>query len=381
MKIIAMIPARLGSTRVVNKNLRLIDGKPLIQYILNAAKESSLINQIYINSESDIFKEIAINEKVQFYQRPLHLSSNEATNDDFTLDFMKNIEGDLLIQLLPTSPFITAKTIDSFINKILNEELDTCVSVSNAQIECIYKEKSINFDLQKKTLPSQELEPIKVYACGIMGWKYDNYIKNMKKFSAAYHGGEGRIGYYDLKGNETIDIDNEEDFHLAEAVVYSISKGVKNPTYYNTKNQMVADADRERILNEDGVKDNTLFDFNKEIVTIRKILEKKPINTSWSHTLINSPSNCATLIAQMPGEGNRRHHHPEWDEWWYIIKGEWIWSIEGEDKNVKEGDIVFIERNRIHKITASGKDIAIRLAVSRGDVDHVYEKEDYLERR
>ncbi len=376
-----MIPARLGSTRVFNKNLRLIDGKPLIQYILAAAKESKLINEIYINSESEIFKEIALNENVRFYKRPMHLSSNEATNDDFALDFMQHINGDLLIQLLPTSPFITSRTIDSFINKILKEELDTCVSVSNAQIECIYKNKSINFDLQKKTPPSQELEPIKVYACGIMGWKYDNYIDNMKKYAAAYHGGDGKIGYYDLKGNEIIDIDNEEDFQLAEAVVLSITKGSKKPSYFNDKNQLVADADRERILNEDGVKDNSLFDFNKEIVTVNKILEKKPTNISWSHTLINSSSNCVTLIAQMPGEGNRRHHHPEWDEWWYIVKGEWIWNIEGEERKVKEGDIVFIERNRIHKITASGKDIAIRLAVSRADVDHVYEKEDYLERR
>ena len=51
MKIIGMIPARLGSKRVKKKNLRLIDGVPLIQYIINAAKNSSYLDEIYINSE------------------------------------------------------------------------------------------------------------------------------------------------------------------------------------------------------------------------------------------------------------------------------------------------------------------------------------------
>ena len=41
--------------------------------------------------------------------------------------------------------------------------------------------------------------------------------------------------------------------------------------------------------------------------------------------------------------------------------------------NVKEGDIVFIERNKRHKITAAGNQQAIRLAVSRDDIDHIYE--------
>ena len=57
MKIIGMIPARLGSTRVKNKNLRFLDDKPLIQHIVDAAKGSELLDSIYINSESNIFEE------------------------------------------------------------------------------------------------------------------------------------------------------------------------------------------------------------------------------------------------------------------------------------------------------------------------------------
>ncbi len=140
---------------------------------------------------------------------------------------------------------------------------------------------------------------------------------------------------------------------------------------------MKADADVPRILQMDGVSSFCLDQANEEIVSIQGIIELNGRDSSWSHTLINSQSNSATLICQLPGEGNRMHHHPDWDEWWYIVEGSWEWNIEGSKKNISQGEIVFIKRNRKHQITAVGKKVAIRLAVSRYDVDHVYEEDDY----
>ena len=73
------------------------------------------------------------------------------------------------------------------------------------------------------------------------------------------------------------------------------------------------------------------------------------------------------------------HYHHDWDEWWYIIHGEWEWTIEGKKEIIRSGEVAFIERNKKHKITAVGNKMAIRLAVSRYDVDHVYTREDYSE--
>ena len=378
MNIIGMIPARLGSTRVKNKNLRLLDNKPLIQHIVDSARKSKYLNKIYINSEADIFSEIAEKNKIQFYKRSDYLSSNDATNDDFAIDFIENISCDLLIQLLPTSPFISTDEIDNFIENMLKFDFETQISTFDVKIESVFKNLPINYDQKKKTPPSQLLEPIKAYACGIMGWKTDTFKENIKKYGAAYHGGDGNIGYFTLKGYSTVDIDNEEDFNLAEAIIESMKKNKKDPSYYgNTSGDLVFDADRERILIEDGVSDNNMFNYNKEKVSIDDIINSNPDNKSWSHTVVNSLSNSATLIAQMPGEGNRMHYHHNWDEWWYILKGEWEWLVEGERKRIKAGELVFIERNRIHKITAKGNQMAIRLAVSREDVDHVYTEDNY----
>ena len=373
-----MIPARLGSTRVKNKNLRLIDNKPLIQFIIDSAKKSKYLDKIYINSESEIFRKIAENNKINFYHRPLELASDEATNDDFALDFINNVECDILIQLLSTSPFISIDEIDGFIEKMIKENYDTMISMSNVKIEAIYNNKPINFNQKEKSPPSQLLEPVKAYACGIMGWKSNNFGKNIEKYGAGYHGGDGKIGFYDLKGYSTIDIDTEEDFLLAEAISKSQKIGFVEPAYFEEEgNKEIYDANVSRILEGDGVVTNNQESFNLEKVNIEDLINKYGRSNSWSHTVINSPSNSATLIAQLPGEGNRMHYHHDWDEWWYIIEGEWEWFVEGEKKHINAGEVIFIERNKKHKVTAIGNKMAIRLAVSRYDVDHVYTQGNY----
>jgi len=138
------------------------------------------------------------------------------------------------------------------------------------------------------------------------------------------------------------------------------------------KNNEHIEVDVPSILEKDGVKTNDLFDSNKEVVSLDAILLEKPSDSSWSKRVIDTDSNSMTIIAQMPGEGNRRHYHPDWNEWWYIVQGEWEWEIEGKIKRIKAGDIVMVEKRRVHKITAVGDKMAIRMAVSRADVEHIY---------
>ncbi len=227
-KIIAMVPARIGSKRVPKKNLRLIDGKPLIGYILETLKKVKLFDEIYLNADDLIFQKIADEYGVKFYHRDKQFSTDKSTNDEFALDFMENIEGDILLQVLPTSPLITSKEIEEFTQYMLDNTLETLISVEHKQIACLYKNQTLNFDKYKKNPPSQEMEPVKAYATVLMGWEYNSFKENMKKYGCAYHGGDSKIDYYQVKGLSTIDIDNEEDFLLAEAIITALKNQIKN---------------------------------------------------------------------------------------------------------------------------------------------------------
>jgi len=372
MKTIAMIPARMGSKRIPKKNIRLLNGIPLISYIIRATKHAGCFDEIYVNSESDIIGEIAIAEGVKFYKRPEHLTTDSATNDDFAMDFMNSNSCDILVQVLATSPFTSAEEIKDFTETMIKQNLDTLISVVNQQIECVYDGEPINFDQKRQSPPSQELNPVRSYACSLMGWDTQTYKRNMQNFGSGYHGGDGTVGFFELKGPSTIDIDNEEDFQLAELIARSLSSRKTYECKYYDDNLHI-EIDVPSILAKDGVNTNDLHSANSEIpVNINDIRKSFDDTVSWSKRLVDTENNSATLIHQQPGEGNRLHYHPEWNEWWYIVDGNWEWDIEGEKIIVGKDDVVFIPKGKVHKITAVGDRPAIRLAVSRGDVAHIY---------
>jgi len=218
-KIVAMIPARIGSKRVQKKNLRLIDGKPLVAYIIETLKKVDIFDEIYLNADDLIFKKIADEYGVKFYHRDKRYATDKSTNDEFALDFMQNVDGDILLQVLPTSPLIEVAQIKKFTEYMLENSLETLISVEHKQIASLYENRCLNFDKYKKNPPSQEMIPIKAYATVLMGWEYKSFQKNMEKYGCAYHGGDSKTDYFQLQGLSTIDIDNEEDFLLAEAII------------------------------------------------------------------------------------------------------------------------------------------------------------------
>ena len=375
IKKIAMIPARMGSQRVKKKNVRMILGKPLIAYVVESCLEAKVFDAIYINSENSVFEEIAHEYGVSFYRRPAQHSSDSATNDDFALDFIQNVPGNVLFQLLPTSPLISAEEIRAFVNRMLAEDYDALVSVKHEQISCIYKNRPINFDPLKIVPLSQEQEPIKAYATALMAWKYESFIDNMKKYGAAYHGGQGKVGYFELRGLSTVDIDQEEDFELAEQILIAQRMNLKpssTPRYYGETESGRTELDITGIMKRDGVEITNLKEANREKIRVKDVIESYPKDKSWNHQVINTESNSMSIISQNPGEGNRKHYHPDWNEWWYIVEGEWEWEIEGTKKIISAGEIVFIPKGVVHQITVIGEKRAIRMAVSRADVEHVY---------
>lgn len=165
-----MIPARLGSKRVPKKNLRLLNGRPLISYNIETAVKSGVFDEVYVNSEADVFSEIAINYGAKFYKRPEKYSTDAANNDQFALDFIKNTDGEILIQILPTSPLISVDEIRDFVNYMIENDFDTVVSTVQHQIAGIYQDSAINFKILEPHLSSQDMTPVETYATVLMGW-------------------------------------------------------------------------------------------------------------------------------------------------------------------------------------------------------------------
>lgn len=230
MKIVAMIPCRLGSQRIPKKNLRLLDGKLLCQWSAEAALEANVFDDIYINSESNVFDRIAQETGVKFHQRPAELASNAATNDDFALEFINATGCDVLVQINPTSPFTKADDIRRIVELYKSHHYQTIHTVKSEQIEGLFSGSPLNFDPMKQMPPSQDLTPVHLFTSSIMLWDCRKFKQNMQTLESAVYGGNGSIYYYVVDGFSTLDIDNEEDFQMAEAVV--MKKRLKEKVSY-----------------------------------------------------------------------------------------------------------------------------------------------------
>jgi len=134
------------------------------------------------------------------------------------------------------------------------------------------------------------------------------------------------------------------------------------------------DDDVNSVLIKDGVDIIDLETFeNRPCVSIDEVSAKYGDKT-WAARVVYNERFGGVLIRQFPGEGNRLHYHPDADECWVILEGEWEWFIEGEGtKSVKKNDIVLVKKNTKHKITCIGDKPGIRFAITKPDVDHVYE--------
>ena len=168
--VVAIIPARLGSKGVKNKNLYKINNKPLIYYTIIAAKNSKYIDHIYLSSESNLILSYAEKYKIKRIKRDKKYSSHKSTAPEVMLDASKKLEKKLynqnpfIIYLQPTSPLRETLHIDKAF-KILSEiQTSSLVSVvksketpykmftlnKNKKLKSIFDEKLSNFNRQNR---------------------------------------------------------------------------------------------------------------------------------------------------------------------------------------------------------------------------------------
>lgn len=217
MKIVAQIPARSGSQRVKNKNLRLLNGKPLISYVIEASKKVDFFHDIYVNTDCNNIGNYAKSLGVKYYKRPSILASNTATSDEYNYDFLKNHDLDLLVQINPVCPLITSDEIKEIINHFLDKDLDTLITVREERFQAFYKGEPINFSLDNALPRTQDLTPILICSWPICIWKKKSFTKKYEEKGHSVF--SGKLGLYPVSFYSSLKISYEEDFTLAENLI------------------------------------------------------------------------------------------------------------------------------------------------------------------
>jgi CMP-N-acetylneuraminic acid synthetase len=229
-KIKTIVPSRLGSQRVKLKGFRLLNKKPLIEYILDSLLKTTYFTDIYINSDSDLLASFAEKKKIGFYLREPALATSQSMIDDYLYDFMVNEPSDYLAVITPTTPFITTQELDQAWEYYAKSDFDTLISGEEIQKFCFYRGETVNLSRIGQLPRSQDLEPVVALNFGIAIYDCKKFISNYENLGWGVF--TGKLGFFITSGTSNIDIDTEDDFLLAEYIAsFKDSGGQQKPEY------------------------------------------------------------------------------------------------------------------------------------------------------
>lgn len=257
MKVLAIIPAAEGLKTLPNRNMRIVNGKPLIYYAVNNAKKSNYVTDIVVTSNSD--EVLTIVEQIGgaiCYRRSENLSGIEVPLER-VIDDVRNIlpfeNYDYVVTMQSISPTLKASTLDLAIRECIENDIDTMISVVPKKNYFWSLDHGKVFCYQKKRVRKSQLEPF--------------YMETGAFFISKpeYMNAESRIGgevkLFELPKEEGVDVLSFGDLKEAE---YYLSR--KKVAFFVNGNSEIGMGHIRRTLllaDEFFTKPSIFFDRNK----------------------------------------------------------------------------------------------------------------------
>lgn len=216
-KYVVTIPARIGSKRVIRKNIRLMNGKPMIAYSIEAAKGAKKVHKVFVNTDNDNIGEVAKKYGAEYYKRAPNLSTDDTKQDEFNYDFIKNVNCDAVVMVNPVSPLIEACDVDDAISYFEQNNLDTLISVKKEQLHAFFSGESLNFDTNELLPATQDIVPVLICTWNICIWRKESFIESYEK--NGYAAFSGKVGQWPIDPRKSIKVSYEEDFRMAEEIL------------------------------------------------------------------------------------------------------------------------------------------------------------------
>lgn len=223
-KVISIITARSSSKRLKNKNLLPLNGKPLLAWTINAAKKSSIIDKVYVSTNSEKIKKISLEYGAEVpFMRPNFLSTDSASSDDVLMHFINQMnlkDDDILILLQPTSPLRDSTHIDDALRLLEKNDVNGVVSICKCEHSPLLANKlpeNQRLDgFLKKDVSKKRSQDFGDYY-RVNGAIYAYKVNYLNKFKYRHYSKE--IMAYIMPSALSVDIDDINDFILAEALI------------------------------------------------------------------------------------------------------------------------------------------------------------------
>lgn len=223
LKVLGIIPARAGSKRLPNKNLRALDGKKLIDIAIENALNTDVLDHIVVSSDSQEILNLSErydSDKITFLHRPIEISSDHSLAIEYvkhSLEYLKHTnEFDSVCIIQPSSPLTQTKDINGVINLFYNSGADSAVSIvkvahdlNPVKLKVLHGDKLLPFiEEEKGRMSEQDLPEVYVRNCSV-------YVSKVKVINEGKIIGDDCRGYI-MPRERSVDINDEFDLAFAE---------------------------------------------------------------------------------------------------------------------------------------------------------------------
>lgn len=218
---IAFIPVRAGSKSIPLKNIKLLNGKPLVYWTAKAAQEAKCIDKIIIATDSNEIKKIVLNfgfDKLGVYDRDANNAQDTSSTESVMLEYIQKayLDGNNLFFLIQaTSPLLKSCYIDEMFTKLKNSNADSIFSgVREKQFHWIETNNGvepINYDYKNRPR-RQDFQGI----IAENGACYINSVKNILEYKCRI---SGKIITYEMPAETAYEIDEESDWIIVEELM------------------------------------------------------------------------------------------------------------------------------------------------------------------
>lgn len=224
LNVVALIPARGGSKSVPYKNLYPLGGKPLLAWPIETALATPEIDSIYVSTDDERISACARDHGAKVHQRPAELASDTALVADTVRHLYSELtarsEGiDIFVLLEATSPFRTPEMIRRCLKRMVDEDLDSIATFHRAEVnpwrtwQISDGEPSPFIPGAIPWLPRQKLPDAYQLNGAVYAFRPDRLPADTPRLLF------GKLGAEIVDANDVIDIDEQKDFAIANAIL------------------------------------------------------------------------------------------------------------------------------------------------------------------
>lgn len=228
MSVIAIIPARGGSKSIPRKNIKLLRGHPLIGWTIDAARQADRVDRVVVSTDDKEIAKVSRGFGAEVVVRPAEISGDLASSESALLHVLgtlrdaENYRPQALAFLQCTSPLTAPEDIDGTLEKIQVEHYDSAVTMTPFHY-FVWREKQgqmmgVNHNAAHR-LMRQEREPEFLEVGAVYAMRTEGFLKRRFRFF-------GRIGRYVIPSSRAFEIDEPEDWPLAEALIGASGKQI-----------------------------------------------------------------------------------------------------------------------------------------------------------